>query len=102
MELPEHFQRFRDRYPEVYKAYENLGAEVHGAGPLDEQQRSLIKLAISAGAGMEGAVHSATRKAVEAGCSRDEICQTVLLCIPTIGFPASMAVLSWVYDIIGK
>ena len=51
---------------------------------------------------MEGAVHSHMRKAMEAGCAKAEIRQTVMLALPTIGFPASMAVLSWVEDIIEK
>jgi len=51
---------------------------------------------------MEGAVHSHTRKAIEAGCSKTEIKQTVMLALPTIGFPATMAVMSWVEDIIEK
>ncbi|MGB5287112.1 MAG: hypothetical protein WBN42_01370 [Ignavibacteriaceae bacterium] len=34
-----------------------------------KKPRSLFKLAISTGAGMEGAVHSHTRKALDAGCT---------------------------------
>ena len=51
---------------------------------------------------MEGAVHSHTRKAIEAGCSNQEIKQTVMLALPTIGFPSTMAVMSWVEDILDK
>lgn len=65
-----------------------------------KKTRALIKLAISAGAGLEGAVHSHTRKALECGCSKDEILQVVFLAIPTIGFPGAMAALSWVEDVI--
>ena len=101
-ELPERFQKFQKDFPEIAKAYEELGTAVHKAGPLDEKTRSLIKLAISSGAGMEGAVHSHTRKAIEAGCTKEEIKQTVMLALPTIGFPATMAVMSWVEDIIEK
>ena len=75
--LPERFQKFQNDFPEVAKAYEELGTSVHNFGPLDEKTRALIKLAISTGAGMEGAVHSHTRKALEAGCTIDEIKQTV-------------------------
>jgi len=100
--LPERFQKFQNNFPEIAKAYEELGKSVHNCGPLDEKTRSLIKLAISTGAGMEGAVHSHTRKALEAKCSIDEIKQTVMLALPTIGFPATMAVMSWVEDITEK
>jgi len=99
-ELPERFKKFQKDFPEVAKAYEELGTSVHKSGPLNERTRALIKLAISTGAGMEGAVHSHTRKAIEAGCKKAEIKQTVMLALPTIGFPATMAVMSWVEDII--
>jgi alkylhydroperoxidase/carboxymuconolactone decarboxylase family protein YurZ len=98
--IPEHFKNFKDKFPEIYQAYEQLGKTVHNSGPLDEKTRSLIKLGIAAGARLEGAVHSHTRKALECGCTKDEIIQVVLLTIPTIGFPSAMAVLSWVEDII--
>jgi alkylhydroperoxidase/carboxymuconolactone decarboxylase family protein YurZ len=101
-ELPKRFQKFQKDFPEVAKAYEELGTAVHKAGPLNEKTRSLIKLAISTGAGMEGAVHSHTRKAIEAGCTKAEVKQTVMLALLTIGFPATMAVMSWVEDIIEK
>jgi 4-carboxymuconolactone decarboxylase len=50
---------------------------------------------------MEGAVHSHTRRAVEAGCSTAEIRHVALLAITTIGFPSMMKTLSWVEDIVG-
>jgi alkylhydroperoxidase/carboxymuconolactone decarboxylase family protein YurZ len=101
-QLPKRFKKFQKDFPEVAKAYEELGSAVHKSGPLNEKTRALVKLAISTGAGMEGAVHSHTRKAVESGCSKTEIKQTVMLALPTIGFPATMAVMSWVEDIIEK
>jgi alkylhydroperoxidase/carboxymuconolactone decarboxylase family protein YurZ len=101
-QLPKRFKKFQKDFPEVAKAYEELGTAVHKAGPLNEKMRALIKLAISTGAGTEGAVHSHTRKAIEVGCSKAEIKQTVMLALPTIGFPSTMAVMSWVEDIIEK
>jgi len=99
-QLPDRFLKFQKDFPEIAKAYEELGTAVHKAGPLNEKSRALIKLAISRGGGLEGAVHSHTRKAIEAGCTSEEIKQTVMLALPTIGFPATMAAMSWVEDII--
>jgi len=98
--IPKRFQKFTEDYPEVAKAYEQLGSAVHTAGPLDEKTRALIKLAISTGARLEGAVHSHTRKALKAGCNAEEIRQVTLLSLPTIGLPSMMAALSWVDDIL--
>ena len=100
MEIPEHYKKFSGKYPDLMKAYENLGSEVHKSGPLDDKTRALIKLAVSTGAGMEGAVHAQVRKALDAGISPEEIRHTVILSFPTIGFPAMMAALSWVNDLL--
>ncbi len=99
MKIPKRYQKFLKDYPEVATAYDALGTAVHSAGPLDAKTRSLIKLAISIGARLEGAVHSHVRKALEQGATADEIRHVVLLTLPTIGFPSMMAALSWVDDV---
>jgi AhpD family alkylhydroperoxidase len=99
-ELPKRYKKFHADYPEAAAAYEKLGEAVHKAGSLNDKTRALIKLAISTGARMEGAVHSHTRKALKAGASADEIHHTVLLALPTIGLPSTMAAFSWVDDIL--
>jgi len=99
-QIPRRYMKFKEEYPEIAGAYEKLGGAVHTSGPLDEKTRALIKLAMSSAAGLEGAVHSHTRKALEKGISKEEIRQTVLLALPTIGLPKMMAALSWVEDIL--
>ncbi|AFN74316.1 alkylhydroperoxidase AhpD family core domain protein [Melioribacter roseus P3M-2] len=99
-QIPKRYLKFTEDYPEVAKAYESLGDAVHSAGPLDEKTRALIKLAISTGARLEGAVHSHARKALKAGCAPEEMRQVALLSLPTIGLPSMMAALSWIDDII--
>lgn len=100
--LPKRFTRFMKEYPAVADAYEKLGDAVHASGPLDDKTRALIKLAISTGARMEGAVHAHTKKALKAGISKEEIRQVAVLAIPTIGFPNGMAALSWIDDILDE
>lgn len=102
MAIPKRYLKFQEDYPKVADAYEAMGDAVHSAGPLDDKTRALIKLAISTGARLEGAVHSHTRKAIAAGLSADEIRQAVLLALPTIGLPSTMAAMSWVDDILDK
>lgn len=101
-QLPKRFQKFTDEYPQIAKAYKELGDAVHTAGPLDEKTRALIKLAISTGARLEGAVHSHTRKAINVGCTPEELHQVALLSLPTIGLPSMMAALSWIDDVVDK
>ena len=99
-QYPKAYQKFIDDHRQVWEAYDRLGAAIHGAGPLDEKARELVKLGISVGAGMEGAVHSHTRKALAAGASPEEIRHVVVLATTTIGFPNMMAALTWVEDIL--
>jgi 4-carboxymuconolactone decarboxylase len=98
--LPAAHRRFQERYPELWKAYDQMGAAVHHAGPLDEKTRELVKLGIAVGNQTEGGVHSHTRKALDAGATVEEIRQVVLLSIPTIGFPNMMAALTSVDDVL--
>jgi 4-carboxymuconolactone decarboxylase len=37
---------------------------------------------------------------LEAGCTPDELRHVGVLAIPTIGFPSTMATMSWVEDIL--
>lgn len=100
--LPKSFTKFMERYPEVGDAYRRLGDAVGAAGPLDEKTRALIKLGISIGARQEGAVHSQTRKALEAGATPEEIRHAAIQATTTVGFPNMMAGLSWVEDVLKK
>ena len=98
--IPKRFQDFMEKHPEVAKGYNQLGDAVHRAGPLDDKTRALVKLGISAGARLEGAVHSHARKALAAGVSPEEMRHAVVLSLPTIGLPSMMAALSWIDDVL--
>jgi len=97
---PDAYREFAERYPEVVAAYEALGQTAYAAGPLPPETQRLVKLALAIGAGLEGAVHSHTRRALEGGISADQVHQTVLLAVTTLGFPASMRAFTWVSDVI--
>lgn len=98
--LPKRYRRFFETFPEVGKAYEAFGAAAGAAGPLSERERMLIKLAISVGGRLEGATKSHAHKALEAGLSPDELRHVAVLAAPTIGFPAMMAGLAAIDDVI--
>jgi len=100
--MPRRYRKFADDFPAVAKALEQLGAAATAAGPLDRKRAELIRLGIAIGAREEGAVHSHTRRALEAGATASEIRHTVILSIATIGFPNAMAAMSWVEDILEK
>jgi len=97
--VPGWYKDQKKKYPDVFRAYEDLGEACRKAGPLDGRSAALVKLAIAVGTRHEGAVHSHTRRSLEAGANLDECRHVVLLALTTIGFPAMMAALSWVEDV---
>jgi 4-carboxymuconolactone decarboxylase len=99
-QLPTWYQQFEKSYPAVMEAVEKLGVVTQSAGPLDNKSRALVKLAIAIGALREGAVHSHTRRALQAGCTPEELRHVGVLAVTTIGFPGTMATMSWIEDIL--
>ncbi|SEA12474.1 carboxymuconolactone decarboxylase family protein [Microbulbifer marinus] len=100
--LPQSYQDFRNRYPKLAGAIEELGRAAREEGPLDEKSAQLIQLAAAASSRSEGAVHSHVRRALNAGASVEEVRHSILLLTSTIGFPTVMAALSWVDDILER
>lgn len=99
--LPETVESFSASFAPVWQAFQKLGDECHGAGPLDDRVRRLVKVGIAA-AQSGGAVHSAVRHAKAAGIPAEEIRHVIVLSITTIGFPRAMAAMSWADDILRK
>ncbi|MBI3780818.1 MAG: carboxymuconolactone decarboxylase family protein [candidate division NC10 bacterium] len=105
--MPKHklsvpFELFTKRFPRAHAAYERLGEACHTSGPLGAKMRELIKLGMAIGIRSEGAVHSHVKKAIEAGASPEEIRHAVLLGIPTLGLPTTVAAFTWVGDILDR
>lgn len=50
MYLPKTYENFTSKFPEVSKAYNQLGISTREAGPLDQKVQDLIKLGIAIGA----------------------------------------------------
>jgi alkylhydroperoxidase/carboxymuconolactone decarboxylase family protein YurZ len=100
MYLPKPYQQFKNQYPKIAKLYEELGMECQSAGPLDEKTRYLVNLGIATGAVSRGAVRSHARKAMEHGASHEEIYHALLLALTTVGFPAMIAAIGWVEEVL--
>ena len=97
--LPKAVGQLRRRHPDVWKAFNDLGECCHEAGPLDEKTRRLVKLALSIGAGLEGATHSAVRNARKSGVTPEEIDHVAVLAITTLGLPAATRAMTWIGDV---
>lgn len=96
------YQRLKQQHPDYFVAVEALGAAVRHAGPLDEQVVQLIQLSAAAAIRSEGAVHSHTRRALEAGATTEQIHHALISLTSTIGFPTVIAAISWADDVIDR
>ena len=97
---PKRFAQFIHDHPDVGSAYKALGAATKEAGPLDAKTAQLVKLGIAIGMRHEGAVHAHARKALDAGCTADELKHAAILGTTTLGFPTMMAAYSWIDDVL--
>jgi AhpD family alkylhydroperoxidase len=96
--LPKTFRAFVTKFPEIGAAHEKVAQAVEQAGPLDRKTCELIKIGISLGAGLESAVKSHVRRALEQGATVAEIEQAILLGMNTRGFPATVAAWQWAWE----
>src|SRR5678815_1996225 len=88
------------RFPAVWESYAQLGERCSEAGPLDQHTRRLVKIALAAGAGSEGAVHSHVRRGLAEGLSPEAVRHVALLAIPTLGLPAAVRSMTWIDDML--
>jgi AhpD family alkylhydroperoxidase len=100
--VPSFYSAFRERHPDVARAYEALGDAARAAGPLDPVQIELVKLALAAGSRLEGGVHAHVRRALDAGATPEQLRHVPLLAITTLGFSSAMALRAMIDDEIAK
>ncbi len=102
MYLPKIYEKFMKDFPEVFKAYHELGVLTRKGGPLDSKAQDLVKLGIAIGANSRGGVKSHTRKALHDGMTKEEIIHSGLLGVTTIGFPNMIAALGWIEEVLSE
>lgn len=93
--IPKTYLNFIEKYPELGKAHDSVADAVNRAGPLDGKTQALIKIGICVGAGLESALRSHVRRAMQHGATTQEIEQAILLGMNTVGFPRTTAAWSW-------
>ena len=98
--LPPIVDAIAHEHPDVWDAYNRLGEATEKAGPLDDRIIRLVKLALAIGAGRQGQVHSHARRALKLGVTPAELRQVALLAIPSLGWSAGVAALSWINDVV--
>ena len=99
VELPGTAGEVAREKPELWRAFQQLGAATGRAGPLSEREQRLVSLAHAIGGDSEGATHSHARRAVAEGMSADELDHVAFLAITTLGWPQAIRGLTWVRDV---
>jgi len=100
--LPEVYKGFKKHFPEISESYAKLAVSCNEGGPLNEKIREMVKLGIAIGLSSEGAVKSHTRRALAAGSTVEEVRHAALLSLTTAGFPATIAAMKWVDEVLDK
>ena len=93
--LPATFKAFIQKFAALGEAHEQVAKAVDAAGPLDRKTCELIKVGICIGGGLESALRSHVRRAMQHGATETEVEQTVLLAMNTCGFPRTVAAWQW-------
>jgi alkylhydroperoxidase/carboxymuconolactone decarboxylase family protein YurZ len=97
-DLPSTFNAFRGTYPQLVALHEETARVVDRLGPLDRRTCELIKIGICLGGGLESALRSHVRRALEHDATWPEIEQVLLLGMNTCGFPRTVAAWQWATD----
>ncbi|URD59793.1 carboxymuconolactone decarboxylase family protein [Sphingomonas sp. KRR8] len=97
--LPGTAGQIAQEQPDLWAAFQALGAATSNAGPLDERTRRLVNLALAIGADSEGATHSHARRALTEGIGPEEMDQVAFLAITTLGWPQAVRGLTWIRDV---
>ncbi len=95
---PPTFRAFIAKYPDLGRAHESVAQSVNSVGPLDARTLALIKIGICVGAGLESALRSHVRRALQHGASTEEVEQSILLGMNTVGFPRTVSAWSWAQE----
>ncbi len=99
VELPGTAGQVARERPDLWRAFQALGAETGKAGPLSEREQRLVNLAFAIGSDSEGATHSHTRRASAEGFSAEELDHVAFLGITTVGWPQAIRGLTWIRDV---
>lgn len=93
--LPGPYQQFIQKYPDLGETHERIASIVEKVASLDAKTCALVKIGMCVGAGLESALRSHVRRALKCGATREEIEQSILLGMNTVGFPRTVAAWTW-------
>lgn len=99
LELPGTAGQVAKEKPELWRAFQALGAATGAAGPLSEREQRLVNLALALGGNSEGAMHSHARRGIADGLTAQELEHVAFLAITTLGWPQAIRGLTSIRDV---
>lgn len=102
MSLPKPYTDFRENFPSLAQAFEELGVLCKQAGPLDTRSARLVKLGMAVATGSRGGIKSQARRALSEGFTVDELRHAAVLAMPSIGFAPVIAAIGWINEVAGE
>jgi len=96
------FEVFAKTFPDVVESYRRMKKTYGEAGPLDEQTKQLIQVAIMIAIGSESGTRDHVGFALDAGAGADEIRQAVLMALGPAGMSATSIGLKWANEVIDE
>ena len=88
---PRTLKEFRNRFPQIWENYQRLRDSCDETRPLEEKTRELIRVAISVALRRRGGLIAHLDRARALGATEDEMHQAILLNLPLLGFPDTLA-----------
>jgi len=88
--------KFQEALPGVMAAHTAFSDEVYKDGALSLKVKRLIALAVALRAGCTGCIIAQTKRAVEAGATKDEVLEAVSVAIAMGGTPA----IGWLWRVV--
>lgn len=89
--MAEVLNSFKEQFPDIWAAYEQLRNSCDEQGPLDAKTVELIKISISTALAHEGGLIAHISQARKAGANTGEVYHAILLATGLVGFPAVLA-----------
>ena len=95
-EITKYRVKFQEELPDVMAAHTAFRDEVYKDGALSLKVKRLIALGIALRAGCTGCIIAQTKRAVEAGATKDEVLEAVSVAIAMGGTPA----IGWLWRVV--
>ncbi|HAG06755.1 MAG: Alkylhydroperoxidase like protein, AhpD family [Clostridia bacterium 62_21] len=86
--IKHNWERFKEKMPDIGRAYQELPGEVYKDGALSAKTKRLMSIAIAVASGCRGCMLYQTEHALNAGCSSEEILEA---CAVAISMGGTMA-----------